>query len=451
MPKRRVEKIRPQMTASINMQASITPVLRQDLRASFDDNVTNVEFRAMLNGGELVKIVVVDPYFTKFDKIMGSDYFRYSRDAQTGPLELSTEMGWRNEDGGGKTLYLDEMKHVVVSMTPHGDTNLAYIELLAVDYPSYYLAGGDAGGGSYEGNVQSVIKEIVAKYSRRQLEVQFDTKTKDSKYNRWWEYRQDPKSLILSLLEWSSSVTEHQTRWLLWPDGKRLIIKEQADDQSQERSVYEWRGYGGDIKGTGDIREWEVIGDNALQLSQTQLVTAGMSAVSGTYYDPKQFIKNMDKVFVGDPNTANKYKPSVPDDRGYTKPNPRANPLDNPLGWTMIPAIPEFSAGDMGMKYDQFVDGRARGMYLAMVNALERIRVRVTGHSIWNGSEGLGVDTIRITITASQDGAPPYFIAGNWLVYGFHHIATRGMWWTDLYCSRLDYDSDAKAVGNIFV
>jgi hypothetical protein len=233
----------------------------------------------------------------------------------------------------------------------------------------------------------------------------------------------------------------------LWPDDKKLIIKEQADDESQERSIYEWRGYGGDTKGTGDIDNWEVIGDNALQLSQTQLVTAGMSAVSGIYFDPKQFNAKKDKVFVGDHTTTNKYKPDVPDDRGYARPNPYADPTTNPVGWTMIPAIPEFSAGDMGMKYDLYIDGRARGIYLAMLNALERIRLRVTGHYIWGGSEGLGVDTIRVIITASQDGAPPYFIAGNWIVYGFHHIVSRGGWWTDLYCSRLDYDSEAKKVG----
>jgi hypothetical protein len=226
-----------------------------------------------------------------------------------------------------------------------------------------------------------------------------------------------------------------------------LIVKEQADSESLERSTYEWRGYGGDVKGTGDIRDWEVLGDNALQLSNTQLVTAGMSAVSGAYFDPRQFVATKDKVFVGDPTTSNKYKPDVPYDRGYAKPDPNADPIIYPLGWTIIAAIPEFSAGDLGIKYDQYIDGRARGIYLAMTNALERIRLRVTGHCIWGGSEGLGVDTIRVALTASIDGAPPYFVSGNWIVYGFHHVASRGGWWTDLFCSRLDYDADAKKVG----
>lgn len=443
MPKRQVEKIRPQMTARPLLRARISPEQLDLKDVVFDDNILDFEFRTMLNGGEMVRVVVTDPYFTKFDQIMGNDYFAFSRQATTGPVRLTSQLGW----SGDKSLQLDEMIHVVVAMAPMGDGNEARIELLAVDYPSYYLTAGNAGGGSYLGNVQSVIKQIVAKYSHNAIGVRFDTTTKDSKYNRWWEYRQDPKSLILSLLEWSTSVSEHQTKWLLWPDGDTLVIKEQADDESQQRAVYEWRGYGGDVKGTGDIVEWEVLGDNALQLMQTQLVTAGMSAVSGAYYDPKQFEKDKEKVFVGDNNTGSKYKPIVPPDRGYTRPDPNADPLDHPVGWTMVPAIPEFSAGDLGMRYDQYMDGRARGMYLSLSNTLERIRLRVVGHHIWAGSPGLGVDTLSIVITASVPDKPSYFIAGNWIVYGFHHIASRSGWDTDLYCYRLDYDAEAKSVG----
>jgi len=40
----------------------------------------------------------------------------------------------------------------------------------------------------------------------------------------------------------------------------------------------------------------------------------------------------------------------------------------------------------------------------------------------------------------------PYFLDGDWLVYGFHHIVTRGHWYTDVFCARLDYDSSAVKV-----
>jgi hypothetical protein len=69
------------------------------------------------------------------------------------------------------------------------------------------------------------------------------------------------------------------------------------------------------------------------------------------------------------------------------------------------------------------------------------------GHHIWSGSEGLGADTIFITLSSSTEGAPPYFVAGNWIVYGFSHIYRPGTWVTDLYCYRLDNDAEAVKVG----
>jgi hypothetical protein len=101
----------------------------------------------------------------------------------------------------------------------------------------------------------------------------------------------------------------------------------------------------------------------------------------------------------------------------------------------------------MGLKYRDFIDGRARGAYLSSSSALLRMRIRVLGHYIWSGSEGLGADTIYISLTSSLPGGPPYFVQGNWIVYGFSHLYRPGSWITDLYCYRLDRDATATAVG----
>lgn len=414
-------------------------------------NCTKYEFMAMLNGGELVSARFSDPNFTVYKNLVGNIYFRYSRKDEIAPVEVESFIKWISDaDPPLKTV---RQSHSLVTMAPNCKTNASEIEFLAVDTPSYILAGGDAGGYSYEGNISGVVRQVVERYGRGWISLEFDGETIDSKYNKWWQHRMDPKTFILSLLEWSTSLSAHKTRWMLYPDEYMLRIKEQKAVTSLHRATYEWRGYGGAAdKRPGDILRWEFIGNNALQMVQHQLVTSGMSAVSGAYFDQSQYRDKKDVVFVGDRQTEEKYKPEVEDAgniaKSYDRPNPGADPVDDKvIGWSSVPAIPELSAGDMGLKYRDYIDGYARGIYLSTATALMRIRFRVPGHYIWSGSEGLGVDTIDITLTSSLEGAPPYFVAGNWIVYGFHHIYTPGKWVTDLYCYRLDRDAAAKAIG----
>ena len=412
-------------------------------------NCIKYEFIAMLNGGEQVRAKFYDPHFTIYKNFVGNEYFDYSRSETIAPVEIQSFVRWHADS----ELKTEVQNHALVTMAPCGRTNASEIEFLAIDYPSYVLTGGDAGGSSYQGNVASVVKQVIEKYSKARCEVVFDGDTKDSKLNRWWQMRMDPKTFIMSLLEWSTSLSDNKTRWLLYPDGEKLTIKEQAAMTSQHRATYEWRGFGGTSdKRTGDIIDWEFIGDNALQMVNHQLVTGGMSAVSGAYFDQSQYKQKKDVVFVGDRQTGNKLKPKVDVtgglSRSYRKPEHDADPLDGGcVGWSDVATIPELSAGDMGMKYRDFIDGQARGIYLASSSALLRMRFRVMGHYIWSGSEGLGVDTIDITLTSSLENGPPYFVAGNWIVYGFHHIYKPGSWTTDLYCYRLDRNAAAKAVG----
>ena len=443
--RRKVETERPRVTAKPYLGLTITGASEQVI----DPNIMRIEYTAMLNGGELVQVEILDPNFSKFDQIMGSDYFETSRNDSKAPITLTTDIRW---DGNDQLRITPPLTHAVVACWPEGNSNLATINILAVDFASYYLKGGDAGGYCYTGTVQQVIQQIVQKYSRGQIQLTMDTKTKDSKYNKWWQYRLDPKTLIVSLLEWSTPLTQHQTRWLLYPEDKKLRIVEQGEMDHLNRSTYEWRGEGGTPGGAGDIEEWEFIGDNALQMYENQMVTGGISAVSGAYFDPSQYKKNKQKVFVGDQNTPDKHIAktpeigSVPSYRSYKRADPDADPLTGAVGWSFTSPIPEMSAGDMGIKYDQYMDGRARGLYLAFTQTLLRARFRVPGHYIWGCSEGLGIDTIQIKITTGDDSMP-YFFDGNWMVYGFKHVVAADRWDTDLFACRYDYDSNAIKEG----
>jgi len=407
------------------------------------------EYKAMLNGGETISCSLEDSFFTMLnDAVSGfgdgdgessSDYFQDSR--TNGPMPVSFKLSWL----GDTKLVTPEVTHALVGFHPvnNGESSTV-IRLIAIDHASWFLSGGDAGGHSYEGNVELVIKQVIEKYGRGILEVDFKSKTSDSVKNRWWQYRLDPKSFIMSMLEWTSPFTVGKTKWIVYPDdenGKhRITITDQSNVQSLHRANYHWKGYGNKDLGVGDIIEWEAIGDNALQMIQHKVVASGISAVSGIYYDRS----NINAV-VDDDRTPNKLRPSMRHNGSYTRPNPDLDPLDKSVGFTAIPAIPEMSAGDVGMNYDQYVDGTARNLYMSLNESLFRIRLRVTGHYIWVGSEGLGVDTIGIMINTA--GGQPYFLKGNWVVYGYHHVLTTSNWYTDLYCYRLDWNATAREVG----
>ena len=101
---------------------------------------------------------------------------------------------------------------------------------------------------------------------------------------------------------------------------------------------------------------------------------------------------------------------------------------------------------DIGKRYDEYIDGRSRGMFLNMLNLVMRCKFRTTGIGKKDlaNSHNLGVSKIKV-LWRDVDNVP-YLLDGDWLVYGFHHIMTVGHWYTDLYCARLDYNASAQKV-----
>lgn len=408
------------------------------------------EHRAMLNGGELIRCVLHDPYFAMVNPPVGPNsdgetYYDSSR--IKAPINIKSVMQW----AGAGDLKTPVSNHALAGLAPYNTSgsNSGQIEFIGVDYGTWHLNAGDAGGYRYKGNIKDVIEQVVKKYSRGQLEVEFRTKTKDSTENQWWQYRLDPKSFILSLLEWSTSINNMKTRWLIYSDDEekpgKIIFVEQADVTSIHRATYHWKGFEDSKQGFGDIMDWEMIGDNALQLVRHKVVTSGISSVSGAWFD--RINPGPEKVvYVGDVHTPNKYKPITSAKNAFTRPEPESDPLQKSVGWTSVPSIPELSAGEMGLKYDEYLDGIARNWYSKLDTSLMKCRFRIVGHHIWAGTEGLGVDTIDIIMHNAKDGSP-HFLKGNWIVYGYHHQMTSSKWFTDLYCYRLDFDASARGVG----
>jgi hypothetical protein len=384
------------------------------------------QWRSLINGGYSIYAMFNDPHLAQFQNIANE---KYLKDARKKPTVVKWKIKWRV--GGGneteeRTAYLTDLD----SVTPEGGQTSGFFQFIAIDPPTWYLNWGDAEGKTYKGKVSDVIKKIVNDYAPGiSVEV---SDTIDNAENKWWMMRQDPKSLIMSLIDWSSSVTNKKTQWIIASVDKKIIIKEQSELPSGSLGDYIINT---NSPGAQNVVSWNNLENNYLSNLQTVLGTAGISAVSGLYCDKKNNITK-DKVKINDKRTDAKINVNIKEDQSFTKPS------EEDRGWTQIMAIPEHSGGELGVKYQDYIDGRARTMFLNMLEGLNRIKLKVIGNHKVHDSSKLGGHTVGLTWIGS-DGQP-YAGNGKWIIYGFEHTVFPGSWTTDLYLNRLDYDAAAQ-------
>lgn len=406
------------------------------------------EFKGMVNGGYIVRGTIIDTHFNLLNKLIKSGYLQESRSS-------FLQMRFKIKSGSGTSGPETETNFQVVniiSLKGKGSSPYeGYIEFIGIDPPSWHLNTGDGSGKVYKGNVSDVIKQVVTEYAPG---VESDIgSTVDSIENRWAMMRQDPKTFISSLVDWSSSVTKNKTHWIVsmigasdFRESSKIIIKEQADLPSNQRAFYRyWADEGHDT-----IKDWEFLSNNALSITETKIITQGLSAISGQFLDRITDEKE-EHVFAKDSNTPSKKIALTDKNKSTKRPDDSPDAFPPQIGWTSVGAIPEHNAGDLGIRYDEYIDGRARGLYLNMMNSLMRMRLTVLGHGEWSTIEGLGVDTVYLKWmgqpSSEDDNKKIHFFTGNWLVYGFHHKVDRREWYTDLYLARFDYDAIAEKVG----
>lgn len=382
---------------------------------------TKLEWTSFVNGGYIIRAKVTDPWFNKLKKLATEGYLKEGR-SKAAPVKVRIK--WVNGKG------TETRTAIMTDLEAHGVNESGQIEFIAIDPPSFYLNAGTADGRVYKGKVSNVIKKVIQDFAP---DITPDvTETRDNDSNQWWMMRQDPHTFIRSLLDWSSSVTPKKTNWIVASVDDKIIIKEEAQLQTKDYGIY----YINRNNQAHDALDFEVLCNNLISPLQTKLITSGISAISGQFLD-KITDSAQQKVFVTDKNTGNKVN---------TKSNAGTQSFVKPgTEWaTSIKAIPEHSAGDVGLAYEDYIDGRARNMYINMLNLVMRIRLRVGGEPMLFDSSTLGVSTANLS-WHDIDGNP-YFLSGRWLIYGFHHIVTQQKWNTDLYLARLDGDADAKLV-----
>jgi hypothetical protein len=399
--------------------------------------VQDILWSSYVNRGYRVKAVVRDPYFNLLKAITQNgdeSKIKYLKEGRKKivPIKFKYKMG------EGET---DEHVAYLTDMHSTGEGADGRIIFIGIDPLSFLLNRGNASGKSYEGSVSEVIKKVVEEYGNQPRGPGVTvavSKTIDNKKNRWFMHRQDPKTFIRSLLDWSSSVTNKKSRWIVssgWdPDNSRpkINIKEEADLEPLDIGIYVVSNNSEDPR---DVRTWYLNMNNFTASFQASMATGGISAISGRYIDK---IAIDDKADVSDKTTGNKVNVSVGSDRAFTKPGD--------VDWgTFIMSVPESNGGAVGVKYEDYIDGRARQKFMNLLGVSMNLMIETIGDPILQNSERLGVTTC--TLQWSDLDREFYFMHGKWIVNGFeHHYDQVENWRTKIYMYRIDHDANAKKI-----
>jgi len=409
----------------MSSQVTAKPSIELSIAGSVNlvEKYEKFEWISFVNGGYIIRGKIDDSWWKTIRKLATDRYLQKGRLEAT-PVTFS--ILWdENKRTTPRTAILTELEN-------DGKGAGGSVTFVGVDPPSYFLNSGDASGRVYEGRISDVIKRVVQDYTTQSptpitVEV---TKTQDNPQGKWWMMRQDPKTFIRSLLDWSPSICPDKTSWIVASTDFKIIIREQAEFKGTDFGVFEMNKTGG----AKDIEGVELLADSMLTPLQTAIRTAGISAVSGQIFTNIQ---------VNDDNTSNKRNVKITAAQGFKKPPSKVEP-GSPGGSTYVTAVPELNGGEMGKNYEEWIDGRARGVFMNMLNMVMRLRITVDGNHGIDSSELLGVSTLVVNWNDADD--KPYFLGGKWLIYGFHHDCRPKKWKTHLYLARLDYDAAAKTV-----
>jgi hypothetical protein len=403
------------------------------------NHIVFFKWKSLINEGYVVHARIIDVHYADVQKLQNKVYLK---DARNKPLKIKFKISyWVGEE----ELFTKERIAYITDLDTKNEpgSNTIYFEFIAIDPPTWYLNRGDADGGVYIGSVSDVIKQVVQKYAPG-IEIDV-SKTIDNKSNRWWPHRQDPKSFIRSLLDWSSSINDGKTNWVVASVDTKIIIKDQSELKSIDVGKY---SVNTNQPGMNNVIKWEKIDNNFITNYQTRLSTGGISATSGLYCDSSNS-QTKDNVIVDDDNTSNKQNVNLTKEQGFSK------PTNKDIGWTFIKSIPEDSGGLVGVTYQDYIAGRARNIFVGMLDLLSRLKLTVYGSDgvkengkgahLLDDPSTLGVSTVSLNWFDYQGN--PWIANQKWMVYGFEHIYTTDkIWLTNIFCNRKDADSQSKKI-----
>lgn len=400
-------------------------------------NIKHFQWSAFVNGGYFIKCRIYDPYWNYLREII-EPYLETSRNKPTPVL-------WQITYGDASKYKTEERLGYMTEITAVGGISLGNTEFIAIDPPTFFLNAGNVDGGAYVGNVKSVIEQVVYDYTNGKINVNVGD-TDDYNRGRWYANRQDPLTFIRSLLDWSSKATRKKTNWIIAANDTELLIKEQAN---MDRCFYGVFSATKKAPGGEDVGNFSFVGSNFISTYQTEIVSSGISAVSGMYLS-KDIDVDKEYVRVKDDNTENKVNTTITNEFGYKRPDQELN-KDKPgssSGATHVMSIPEHNAGDVGIKYQDYIDGRGRNQFLRMLSLMMRLKIVTNGYHHLHDATKLGTSWLTLDWKDADD--EEFFLSRDWLIYGWNHIVTPGDWKTEIFLNRLDFDSNAKKIPRRF-
>ena len=420
----------------------------------YGSRVISAEFTGMVNNGYRVSFRVNDAFLLILNDLIEQDYFKI---AKTQPLYVDFQF----KDTSGNTTVPDNATPLRTAIVTNmeflqGPFEKGLAEITAVDPVTYFLSTSFGDGGVLVGRLDQALAELFKR------EVQYVdvtiAKFRGSDAMRWYLLRMDYKTFLMNMLEYGAGLTYDQTGILLETDGFTLNITTQGQNPSRQRRFYSWGQGQPNTVLTGQITS-----------NNSQFVTAGAISSAGTPSTFKAYFSNdNESTFNGTPifkycvvdesYTKEKQIPKVPMEGSFLGPDlnalndavvsPKAqNALG--IGMTNMKAMPEmYSGGEVGVPYQDYLDGKARAYYYGLLNNELKGVITVPGDGEFADTKGLGVDTVYIRWTVPPNtGEGPYWANGNWCVYGFRHSfkVSKG-WLTDIYISRFDSNATGKQV-----
>lgn len=388
---------------------------------------------SMMNNGYVIEGKFVDPDYNILRRL--NIDLQYLNKSRSSILKCRVKFAHTTNDNSNETSLI--IAHVVSIRTVGSAPEKSELFFTAIDPPSWFLNAGDASGKAYRGNISSVIRQCIQEYAPG---VATDiAETIDSNQNVYYMMRMDPKTFLLSLLEWSSSLTQSRTNWIVNCNNYNIRINDQANLSSSSIGFYQ----GPTVRlgaGNPHIRKWKLITNNFMSILNSKFISSGMSMTTGQYLDP-HVDQDESILFVKDSTTSRKYTALTNQLNSFLAPN---DTDPSTVGWTSIPPIPEIDG--IGLNYEQYIDGRARSLWLNMLNMLMRVRFTVYGHGVLSPEVNLGADTIMVDWRGADNER--FMLSGNWLVYGYKHIYKSAAWDTQIFCARYDFNSASTKVPN---
>ena len=423
----------------VSAYSAIDLVLGEDGCAKDTGNIgilcTSLEWSSFLNHGYKLKVSIDDPGYKVLKSLnVDSGYFR---SAMACKFKARCRLRAVRPVVENETPWIDFFVTSLVD-TANSSERAAFV-FTAIDQPSWYLCANPASGKAYRGSISDVVRQVATEFAPG-IVVNVDD-TIDNRQNVWYLNRQSPKNLIMRLIDFGSSVSSIKGRVVVSSGSPNILnVVDQSKIKSTDRGFFCWSSRDG--KNKTPIFSYDAVKKNSWSRLISEVYTSGISITTGQFLDQVTDSEGM-YTKVDDKMTSTKINVKVPIDRAFSKPN-ESDPPE--IGRTYVePVTPIYSAGDLGLKYRDYISGKGRQMYLDAQYDINKLIIHTVGQGGFFDGTGLGADTV--TIEFIDAAGLPFYIHGQWIVMGFRHSCNRGQWRTSLYLSRLSYDSAAKIVG----